>query len=234
MTHVIAVGHAQGLCALPLRRPPHLDGRRSALPHAGGRLRRRSTPAAPPRIVAGVMSWHWGPTVAWSDDLGATWNETETRARSRSPRTPAPPSAGCGRSSPTPPTGRASCGPAASRRRCGAATTAARPSPSYAGSGTIRTARSGRPGSAARPCTRVLPDPTSDRVTVAMSTGGVYVSDDGATDWTPRNNGIHVKFMPDPYPEFGQCVHKVAVDAAGPSACTRRTTTASTAPTTVG
>jgi photosystem II stability/assembly factor-like uncharacterized protein len=63
----------------------------------------------------------------------------------------------------------------------------------------------------------IVPDPSSDRVTVAMSTGGVYVSDDGTTGWTPRNKGIHVTFMPDPYPEFGQCVHKVAVDASGPS-----------------
>jgi photosystem II stability/assembly factor-like uncharacterized protein len=61
----------------------------------------------------------------------------------------------------------------------------------------------------------VLPDPASDRVTIAMSTGGVYVSEDGGSDWTPRNSGISAVFLPEP-PEYGQCVHKVAVDAAGP------------------
>jgi len=62
----------------------------------------------------------------------------------------------------------------------------------------------------------VVPHPTDDGVTVAMSTGGVYVSDDGATGWTPRNQGIQVTFGPDRFPEFGQCVHKVAMDASGP------------------
>ena len=62
----------------------------------------------------------------------------------------------------------------------------------------------------------VLPDPASDRVTIAMSTGGVYVSEDGGEKWEPRNRGITVVFGPDPLPEYGQCVHKVAVDAGGP------------------
>ena len=62
----------------------------------------------------------------------------------------------------------------------------------------------------------VLPDPASDRVTIAMSTGGVYVSEDGGEKWEPRNRGITVIFGPDPLPEYGQCVHKVAIDAGGP------------------
>jgi photosystem II stability/assembly factor-like uncharacterized protein len=62
----------------------------------------------------------------------------------------------------------------------------------------------------------VLPDPASDRVVVAMSTGGVYLSDDGGREWAPRSKGIAAGFLADPEPEYGQCVHKVAVDAAGP------------------
>jgi hypothetical protein len=49
-----------------------------------------------------------------------------------------------------------------------------------------------------------------------MSTGGVYVSEDGATGWEPRNRGISAVFLPEP-PEYGQCVHKVAVDAGDPA-----------------
>lgn len=30
-----------------------------------------------PRILAGTQYGHWGPSVMWSDDLGATWQETE-------------------------------------------------------------------------------------------------------------------------------------------------------------
>jgi hypothetical protein len=49
-----------------------------------------------------------------------------------------------------------------------------------------------------------------------MSTGGVYVSEDGGGDWMPRSRGITATFLPEPLPEYGQCVHKVAVDASGP------------------
>jgi len=47
-------------------------------------------------------------------------------------------------------------------------------------------------------------------ITVAISTGGVYRTDDGGRTWTARNKGVRAQFLPDPYPEFGQCVHKIA------------------------
>src|SRR3954467_5897855 len=30
-----------------------------------------------PRVLAGIQYGHWGPTVMWSDDLGASWQETD-------------------------------------------------------------------------------------------------------------------------------------------------------------
>src|SRR6185436_5071573 len=58
-----------------------------------------------------------------------------------------------------------------------------------------------------------------DRVMVAISSAGVYRSDDGGATWQPRNAGIRAPFLPEgnQYPEFGQCVHKVAADAGAPS-----------------
>jgi photosystem II stability/assembly factor-like uncharacterized protein len=57
----------------------------------------------------------------------------------------------------------------------------------------------------------VLPHPTDRRrMTVAISTGGVYRTDDGGASWSARNKGIKAEFLPDKDPEFGQCVHKVA------------------------
>lgn len=59
----------------------------------------------------------------------------------------------------------------------------------------------------------ILPHP-SDPVSViaALSTGGVYATTDGGASWQPRNVGIRAEFLPEgqQYPEFGQCVHKVA------------------------
>ena len=64
----------------------------------------------------------------------------------------------------------------------------------------------------------ILPDPVdSEAMIVAMSTGGVYRTGDGGESWTPSNKGIKAGFMPDPWPEFGQCVHKVARDSANPA-----------------
>ena len=65
----------------------------------------------------------------------------------------------------------------------------------------------------------ILPDPSNDqRLFVAISTGGVYRTDDGGQNWQPRNKGIFVKFLPpgQQYPEWGQCVHKVARHASNP------------------
>ena len=49
-------------------------------------------------------------------------------------------------------------------------------------------------------------------MTAALSTGGVYQTSDGGESWEPRNQGIKAEFLPEgqQYPEFGQCVHKVA------------------------
>jgi len=63
----------------------------------------------------------------------------------------------------------------------------------------------------------ILVDPaSSERLLVAISTGGVYRSDDGGKTWQVSNTGIRAVHLPDPDVEFGQCVHKVARDAATP------------------
>jgi serine/threonine protein kinase len=56
----------------------------------------------------------------------------------------------------------------------------------------------------------ILPHPTQPaRIHVGISAAGVYRTDDGGRSWQPRNRGIRVTFMPERFPEFGQCVHKI-------------------------
>jgi photosystem II stability/assembly factor-like uncharacterized protein len=63
----------------------------------------------------------------------------------------------------------------------------------------------------------ILPDPErEDRMAVALSTGGVYRTDDGGRSWRPRNSGVRAEFLPDKHPEFGQCVHKIVHHASRP------------------
>ncbi|HEU4769695.1 MAG TPA: hypothetical protein VFS77_20170 [Pyrinomonadaceae bacterium] len=58
----------------------------------------------------------------------------------------------------------------------------------------------------------ILQDPNDkNRMHIAISTGGVYRTDDGGESWNARNVGVRAEFLPPEhrYPEFGQCVHKI-------------------------
>jgi len=66
----------------------------------------------------------------------------------------------------------------------------------------------------------ILPDPSnSDRMWIAISTGGVYRTEDGGKNWQPRNQGIRAPYLPpdQQYPEWGQCVHKVVSHPSNPN-----------------
>ena len=63
----------------------------------------------------------------------------------------------------------------------------------------------------------ILLDPQNpERMYVAISAGGVYATEDGGNTWQARNRGIRVVHMPEKYPEFGQCVHKIVLHPARP------------------
>ena len=63
----------------------------------------------------------------------------------------------------------------------------------------------------------IMPDPeNSDRIYIAISTGGCYRTDDGGNTWAPFNKNVRADFLPDPYPEYGQCVHKMAIHPQNP------------------
>src|SRR5438270_2722631 len=63
----------------------------------------------------------------------------------------------------------------------------------------------------------ILPDPADPRrMFIAMSTGGAYRTEDGGATWQARNEGVRAQFLPDKYPEFGQCVHKIVQHPAQP------------------
>jgi photosystem II stability/assembly factor-like uncharacterized protein len=169
-----------------------------------------------PRLLAGVTSEHFGPSISTSDDLGATWQEPD-HAPVAFPQ-----------------------GTGASLARVWQITPGPvdHPEVVYAGtepSALFRSTDGGRtydfveglwqhphreqwhPGGGGQAVHTVLPHPTDEQqVTVAMSTGGVYKTSDGGGSWQPSNTGVKVSHMPDPYPEFGQCVHKVATNAGAP------------------
>ncbi|MGH9748891.1 MAG: WD40/YVTN/BNR-like repeat-containing protein [Candidatus Polarisedimenticolia bacterium] len=69
-------------------------------------------------------------------------------------------------------------------------------------------ARKWQPGNGGLCLHTILRD--GKRVHIGISTGGHYLSEDGGVRFAASNKGIGAGFVPDPYPEFGQCVHKIA------------------------
>ena len=169
-----------------------------------------------PRLLAGMTSSHFGPSLATSDDLGASWAEPEQAPVAF----PADTGASLGRVWQIVPGG------------------AGAPDVVWAGtepSALFRSTDGGRSftlvrslwdhphreqwgaGFGGQAVHTVLPHPRDpNRILVAMSTGGVYRSEDAGQSWSPGNTGIRAYFLPDEWPEFGQCVHKVARDAGNP------------------
>jgi serine/threonine protein kinase len=73
------------------------------------------------------------------------------------------------------------------------------------------------PGNGGLALHTIVSDPVDrGRMYVGISAGGVYRTTDGGNTWTAQNRGIRVTFMPNKYPEFGQCVHKIALHPARP------------------
>jgi photosystem II stability/assembly factor-like uncharacterized protein len=69
-------------------------------------------------------------------------------------------------------------------------------------------ARKWQPGNGGLCMHTILRD--GNRVHLGISTGGHYLSEDGGETFAASNTGVGAGFVPDPYPEFGQCVHKIA------------------------
>jgi tRNA A-37 threonylcarbamoyl transferase component Bud32 len=73
------------------------------------------------------------------------------------------------------------------------------------------------PGNGGLALHTIVEDPLNpQRMYVAISAGGVYRTEDGGLNWRACNRGIRVMFQPDKFPEFGQCVHKIALHPARP------------------
>jgi hypothetical protein len=166
-----------------------------------------------PRLLVGGDSAHWGPSVFHSDDLGKTWIEPEQPAVKFPKDTgaslervwqlhPAGPAA--------PDVVYAGTEPAALFRSDDRGETFELVRPLWE----HPTRSKWEPGGGGEAVHTVVTDRRDPQaVTVAVSAAGVFRSKDGGASWAPSNQGVSAVVLPDPNPEFGQCVHKIAQDA---------------------
>ncbi|MBA2773259.1 MAG: exo-alpha-sialidase [Nocardioidaceae bacterium] len=162
------------------------------------------------RLLAGAMSSHFGPQVFRSDDGGVTWGETPNGAI-RFPEDTGTSLEQVWQLTP------------GLESEPGVVYAGTQPSALFRSTDrgeTFEMVRSlwdhphreqwgaGYGGQAIHTILPGVTDPNA--MSVAMSTGGVYQTADGGQSWTPANVGVKAYFLPDPWPEFGQCVHKVA------------------------
>ncbi len=55
-----------------------------------------------------------------------------------------------------------------------------------------------------------------DRMFIAISSAGVFKSEDAGKTWRPANKGLHSEGIPDPNAEVGHCVHRIAMHPSRP------------------
>ena len=188
---------------------PHFPGQAIYSLAYDGRAGRR-------RVLAGTESSHWGSVIRQSDDFGVTWTDP-TEGNVRFP---------------------ADAGTSLTRVWQLMPADDDHPEVVYAGvepAALFRSVDDGEtfelvralwdhphrprwePGGGGLCLHTVLVDPDEpDRIWVAVSAAGVYCTEDGGKSWQTRHQGVRAVFLPDQYPEFGQCVHKIAPAAGRP------------------
>lgn len=161
------------------------------------------------RVLAGGQSMHWGSVVRTSDDFGATWSAPD-RQNVRFPEDSGLALANIWQIRPGRPSEPdvvyAGVEPAAlfESRDAGESWSPVE--------GLLNHEHRPRwqPGGGGLCLHTIVLDPAEPRrMAIAISTGGVYRTDDGGATWRARNHGVRAEFLPDKHPEFGQCVHKV-------------------------
>jgi photosystem II stability/assembly factor-like uncharacterized protein len=64
----------------------------------------------------------------------------------------------------------------------------------------------------------ILQDPGNPkRMYVAISSAGVFRTDDGGETWKPANKGLSSQYIPNPTAEVGHCVHRIAMHSSRPN-----------------
>ena len=83
---------------------------------------------------------------------------------------------------------------------------------------THETASTWAPGAGGLCLHTIVIDPTNtDRMFIAISSAGVFRTDDAGKTWQPANRGLRSNTIPDQDAEVGHCVHRIAMHPSRPN-----------------
>jgi photosystem II stability/assembly factor-like uncharacterized protein len=83
---------------------------------------------------------------------------------------------------------------------------------------THETASTWAPGAGGLCLHTIVADPTNpDKMYIAISSAGVFRTDDAGKTWKPANRGLRSNTMPDQDAEVGHCVHRIAMHPSRPN-----------------
>jgi photosystem II stability/assembly factor-like uncharacterized protein len=74
-----------------------------------------------------------------------------------------------------------------------------------------------QPGAGGMGLHTIILDPSNaNRMFIAISAAGAFRTDDGGKSWTAINRGLKSPYLPEPTPEVGFCVHRMAMHRSRP------------------
>ena len=80
-----------------------------------------------------------------------------------------------------------------------------------------KTRKKWQPGAGGLCLHTILPHPSDpERMHIGISAVGTLFTGDGGRSWAFQNKNVLADFLPEKYPEYGQCVHKLASNPSRP------------------
>jgi hypothetical protein len=166
-----------------------------------------------PLLYAGVSTWTWGPIIYKSSDLGKSWKKAKS-----SPRfAPNKDGLAVKRIWNLQPDGAGGLYAGVEPAALFVSEDESSSWRGFEGLNYHETRKTWQPGNGGLCLHTIVIHPKDrKRIRVGISSVGVIGSDDGGKKWRFMNRNIRANFLPNKYPEYGQCVHKIDYNPGRP------------------
>ncbi len=161
-------------------------------------------------LYAAVNTWTWGPVIYKSTDGGKSWNRAKSSPRFSSSKKKNKDGLAVKRTWNLQPDGAGRVYAGAEPAALFATDDESDSWKEFEGLNYHGTRKTWNPGNGGLCLHTIVLNPRDKRkIRVGISAVGVLGSDDAGETWRFMNKGIRADFLPNKYPEYGQCVHKI-------------------------